>query len=75
MRQRNVEVKKTKWIHGSVEYRHWIVWVQKVSDGTWFSKIEHEDRKLMIVSGPWPTQWDAEQEITDGLEHLFVQPE
>jgi hypothetical protein len=64
-------LKKTAWRHGSLEYNCQTLWVQQTPDG-WFAKLEDEPHKLIVVSGPWPTEVEAQRELMDGCEKIVV---
>lgn len=64
------KLRANKWVHGNITYGNCEpIKVQVTTDG-WFSSIDIEKCKSIMVSGPWKTQESAERAIIKTLEEL-----
>lgn len=66
------KIKQSAWHHGLTQCLSGeVVWAQRTPDG-WFAKVEEERGKLMILSGPWTTQREAECNLIDAAVRVMA---
>jgi hypothetical protein len=57
------------WRLGALMFCRSPIFVQCSEDG-WFARHEDEDHKLMMVSGPWGSQYEAECKLLDAMHAI-----
>lgn len=61
---------KQKWVHGSITWKQFVIWVSDMNKGCWLAEIRSADGLTFARTGTYKTQRMAEDALCLFLDSL-----